>query len=105
MTAVALVVLGCDGAPDSDAAVRFAAEEARLRHARLVVVAAYERPIDPDLDDFDIPDAELSARARVGCEAALRRALDTPAGGGPTRSPATSWRCTVCRRPRGVPRL
>lgn len=39
----ARVVVGCNGTPASDAALRFAAEEARLRHARLIVVAAYYR--------------------------------------------------------------
>ncbi len=58
----ARVVVGCDGTPASDAALRFAVEEARLRHARLIVVAAYYRPIDPDIDTFDIPDSVLRER-------------------------------------------
>jgi nucleotide-binding universal stress UspA family protein len=72
---VPTVVVGCDASPASDPALRFAAEEARLRHARLVVIAAYDRPIDPDLDDFDTPESELQKATRVRTETALHRAL------------------------------
>lgn len=67
-----VVVVGCDGRPDSDVVLRFAAEEASCRGARLVVVAAYDAPIDPDLQQFDSPDAERAsqARARVGAACA-----------------------------------
>ncbi len=74
---VPTVVVGCDASPSSDPALRFAVEEARLRHARLLVVIAYDRPIDPDLDDFDIPDAELQKAARARTETALHRAFPT----------------------------
>ncbi len=69
------VVVGCDGSPENDPALRFATREAELHHARLVVVTAYEQPIDPDLDDFETPDAELCNTARISTETALRRAL------------------------------
>lgn len=72
---VPTVVVGCDANPASDPALRFAAEEARLRHARLLVITAYGRPIDPDLDEFDIPDSELQKAARARTEAALQRAF------------------------------
>lgn len=72
---VPTVVVGCDASPASGPALRFAAEEARLRHARLLVITAYRRPIDPDLDEFDTPDSELQNAARARTEAALRRAF------------------------------
>jgi len=72
---VPTVVVGCDASPASDPALRFAAEEARLRHARLLVIAAYDRPIDPDLDDFDTPDAEFQEAAHARTQTALQRAV------------------------------
>ncbi len=69
------VVVGCDGTPESDSALRFAAAEARLRDVCLYVVTAYERPVDPDLDSFDIPDSQLQADARAYAQAALHRAI------------------------------
>jgi nucleotide-binding universal stress UspA family protein len=41
---VALVVAGFDGSQGSEAALRVALREARLRHARLLVVAAWHVP-------------------------------------------------------------
>jgi nucleotide-binding universal stress UspA family protein len=70
------IVVGCDGSPDSDNALRFAAQEARLRATRLTLVCAYYRPVDPDLPDFDLPDAQLRARTVARGKTALRRALD-----------------------------
>ncbi|MDX6254179.1 MAG: hypothetical protein QOJ11_513 [Frankiales bacterium] len=75
-----LVVVGCDGSPDSDEALRFAAEEARLRGGHLVVACAYFRPVDPDLADFGWPDAQLQAKALARAEIAVRRALSLPPG-------------------------
>jgi len=74
------VVVGCDGKPDSDSALRFAVQEAELRSAPLVLVTAFFRPVDPDIDDFDTPDRELRAHARETAEAALARALDLSPG-------------------------
>lgn len=71
------VVVGCDGTPGSDPALRFAAEEARLRGARLLLVAAYDRPIDPDLDDFEVADEVLQRRARDAASTNLQRALSS----------------------------
>lgn len=69
------VVVGCDGDPSSDGALRFAAVEAGLRSARLIVVTTVCKPIDPDVDDFETPESDLQARARTRTEDALRRAL------------------------------
>lgn len=69
------IVVGCDGTPDSDNALRLAAEEARLRHAPLRIVCAYERPVDPELNDFDVPDEQLRARTLERGEQAVRRAF------------------------------
>lgn len=72
------VVVGTDGTPGSDAAVRFAVIEARLHQARLILVTAYDRPIDPDVDDFDIPDDQLQQRARDEASESFRRAAGVP---------------------------
>lgn len=71
-------MVGCDGRPSCDAAIRFAAAEARLRDAELVVVIAYGRPVDPDLPSFYTPDSELRSRARLAAEQAVGRALGRP---------------------------
>jgi len=70
-----VVLVGCDGTPEGDPVLRFGVEEARLRRARLVLVSAYNGPIDPDLDNFDTPRSELDARARRRADTALHRAL------------------------------
>jgi nucleotide-binding universal stress UspA family protein len=70
-----VIVVGCDGGPRSDAALRFAADEAELRGARLIIVAAYPGPMDPDLDQFDTPDNELRAQAYAQADRSRQRAL------------------------------
>jgi nucleotide-binding universal stress UspA family protein len=77
------VVVGCDGGLSCDAAIRFAAGEARLRGAELVVVIAYGRPVDPDLPSFYTSDGELRSRARRAAEQAVGRALGQQAAGLP----------------------
>jgi nucleotide-binding universal stress UspA family protein len=77
-----VVVVGCDGSPRSDSALRFAAEEARLRRARLILVASYQRPIDPELDDFDVPEQRLRDLMRARVDSACRRALGPAADDG-----------------------
>jgi nucleotide-binding universal stress UspA family protein len=69
------VVLACGGDPSGDEAVRFAVHEARLRQALLVVVATYLRPVDPDLESFDLSESQLGAVARDRAEQAMARAL------------------------------
>lgn len=70
------IVVGCDGHPASDAALRFAVRQAQLHQAQLIVVTAFFRPVDPDLYDFETPEEELRTRARRTAEEALCRALD-----------------------------
>lgn len=70
------IVVGCDGDPATDGALRFAALESLRRQAKLIVVATYFKPIDPDLDDYDTPESELQRRAHDAAHDALRRALD-----------------------------
>jgi nucleotide-binding universal stress UspA family protein len=75
---VGAVVVGCDGAPAGDAALRYAAAEARRRSAPLLVVIAFAEPIDPDNDEFDTPPPVQRARARARAEHALERAVADP---------------------------
>lgn len=75
---VGAVVVGCDGAPAGDAALRYAATEANRRRAPLLVVIAFAEPIDPDNDDFDTPPSAQRARARARAEHALERAVADP---------------------------
>jgi nucleotide-binding universal stress UspA family protein len=56
------VVVGVDGSPESDAALRVAYEEARARQAELVVVHAWAfRPLGPSGDDRGQAEDELAA--------------------------------------------
>lgn len=57
------VVVGCDGTDSCRAAMRYAIREAVRRRAEMVVVTTFERPIDPDLDSFDVTARELTDRA------------------------------------------
>lgn len=72
------VVVGTDGGKHSDPALRFAAYEAHLRGVQLVVGIAHLRPVDPDIDSFDTPEAELNLISRDKAHRALLRALDVP---------------------------
>ncbi len=72
------VVAATDGAVASDAAIRKAAAEAQRRETPLIVLMNYQRPIDPDLDEFETPIAVLEARARRRASDALCRALSLP---------------------------
>jgi nucleotide-binding universal stress UspA family protein len=69
------VVVGCDGAEDSYGALRFAAAEASVRSVRLVVLATYLHPVDPDLEESGRSDAVLAEHATTAARQALCRAL------------------------------
>lgn len=75
---VGAVIVGCDGEPRSDAALRYAAAEARRRGTSLLVVIAFAEPIDPDNDEFDTPPEIQRARARAKAAQALARAVPDP---------------------------
>lgn len=70
------VVVGCDGSDGCGSAMRYAVAEAARRHARLIVVTAFERPIDPDVDSFDITEDDLEQQARRRAELCLARATE-----------------------------
>ncbi|MEJ5254970.1 MAG: universal stress protein [Acidimicrobiales bacterium] len=62
------VVVGVDGSAGSRAALAFAAEEARLRGARLEVVVAWQYPVLTTMPAFGVlpPVEEMAAEAREG---------------------------------------
>lgn len=86
---MATVVVGIDGSEGSEAALRFALDEARLRDATLRIVHAFVLPLsevapDPFLLEFpSVPGPELEAiaddleqGAKSLIDAALERVLD-----------------------------
>lgn len=73
------VVVGTDGTVHCDGALRFAAREAQLRGAELVVVLGYGGPIDPDVDDFETPKSVQVLLHEPKAIDALVRALGMPA--------------------------
>jgi nucleotide-binding universal stress UspA family protein len=94
------IVVGVDGSPGSDAALRWALDEARLRGSRLRVVHAYEAPhvafsdaavgaagipTPPVLAPEDVERVRESAeeQARSVVDAALRRVAGEGAGDRP----------------------
>jgi universal stress protein family protein len=73
------VIVGCDGKRIGDAALRFAATEARLRRARLVVVAGYDLPAaEPLAANAAARNAALQRSTYARTEAAMQRALGLP---------------------------
>lgn len=82
---MATIVVGVDGSEGSEAALRFALGEARLRHATLRVVHAYVLPLsevapDPFLLEFpSVPGPELEAIAEdldKGAKSLIDAAID-----------------------------
>jgi nucleotide-binding universal stress UspA family protein len=86
------IVVGVDGSPGSDAALRWALDEARLRGSKLRVVHAYEEPQVPlsdvglgaagipappvaGRDDVERLRASAEEQARSVIESALRRVV------------------------------
>lgn len=87
---MATIVVGIDGSAGSEAALRFALDEARLRGATLRVVHAYVLPLsdvapDPFLLEFpSVPGPELEAIAAdldAGARSLIDAALDRVLGG------------------------
>lgn len=74
------IVVGVDGSENSRSALRWALEEARLRHAAVDVVHAWQLPHQggyPIVGAFELPVGEL--------EAGARQLLDRAVGGADTR--------------------
>jgi nucleotide-binding universal stress UspA family protein len=80
------LVVGCDSRPGCGAALRFAFSEARVRATHVVIVAAYHRPVDPDLDEFDTTDQQFREQTESQVEQLLTRTL------GPGRSDLPDYR-------------
>jgi nucleotide-binding universal stress UspA family protein len=77
------VVVGIDGSPESEAALRFAFEEARLRGLELRVVCAWEPPSAVYVGEAFAPTADAFIEAERHAEDVLRAALEgLPAGSG-----------------------
>ncbi len=74
----AVVVVACDGRPDGDAALLYAADRADERQARLLVVAPYE---GPDGRAGARAEADRRRLARRRAERAIERALAEHSGG------------------------
>ncbi len=74
MTPVAppVVTVGIDGSPVAQAALRWAARDAALRHARLRVVVAYDRALDAARVLVTPPSAEVP---RMSCALLLDEAI------------------------------
>jgi nucleotide-binding universal stress UspA family protein len=70
-----LVVVGVDGSRESDAALRFAADEAKLRSALLRIVCAWEPSASGYLGEAFAPTPDAFVEAEHDAEAVLRVAL------------------------------
>ena len=70
------VVVGVDGSPESEAALRFAADEAKLRGALLRVVCAWEPSASGYLGEAFAPTTDAFDRAEHYAEDVLRAALE-----------------------------
>lgn len=67
------VVVGWEDSEAGARALDFAVTEAKARDVPLVVVAAYLRPVDPDLESFDETPEHQQARVREHAMRALSR--------------------------------
>lgn len=72
---MASIVVGIDGSEGSLHALRFAAEEARLRHAPLNVVLAWEYPVGLFAGAVAVPDQEMLSDFHKLAEDRLGKAL------------------------------
>ena len=71
-----LVVVGVDGSPESEAALRFAADEASLRGALLRIVCAWEPSASGYLGEAFAPTPDAFVGAEHHAEDVLRAALE-----------------------------
>lgn len=70
------IVVGVDGSPESDAALRFAAEEASLRGLPLRIVCAWEAPAGAYVGEAFAATADALVEAEHHAEDVLRSALE-----------------------------
>jgi len=75
------VVVGIDGSPGADSALRFAAEEAAQRSLPLRIVCAWEAPAATYLGEAFAPTADSFVEAEHHAEDVLRIALERLADG------------------------
>ena len=70
-----VVVVGVDGSRESEAALRFATEEAKLRGALLRIVCAWEPSVSGNLGEAFAPTPDEFVHAEQHAEDVLRGAL------------------------------
>jgi nucleotide-binding universal stress UspA family protein len=63
---VKTIVVGIDGSEQANRAVRWAAEEARVHHARLVIVAAWREPLPIDAGGMGVIPPDVSDEIEAG---------------------------------------
>lgn len=71
-----LIVVGVDGSSESDAALRFAYEEARLRGASLRIVSVWEPSDTSYIGEAFVPTADAYLDAESQAEETVRTALE-----------------------------
>jgi nucleotide-binding universal stress UspA family protein len=69
------IVVGVDGSPEGDAALRFALDEARLRALPLRIVCAWEPPDTAYLGEVFVPTADVFLVAEEHANEVLRTVL------------------------------
>jgi nucleotide-binding universal stress UspA family protein len=84
------VVVGIDGSPGSEAALRFALEEARLRELSLRIVCAWEAPATAYVGEAFAPTADIFLEAEHDAEVVLRTTLQRLAPDAAVRAEAVS---------------
>jgi nucleotide-binding universal stress UspA family protein len=77
----ARVVVGIDGSPEAETALRFAADEAAERGLPLRIVCAWEAPAGPYIGEAFAPTADGIVEAEHHADDVLRAALERLAGG------------------------
>jgi nucleotide-binding universal stress UspA family protein len=70
------IVVGIDGSPEGEAALRFALEEARLRGLSLRIVCAWEASATAYMGEAFAPTADVFLEAEHHAEAVLRTTLE-----------------------------